>query len=215
MCRRTCYHRGSGPCTLDDEVWRAYVKLSYKDASRISLLPFPAYLNKSDGTQQLTRSVRSAMTDIQMPCDDRCQEGVRAPMWVPGWVHPLRLAFNRATTPDRPTTARMTTLIDDFFGQVSRALEGDPSEAEGFTLLLRLLVTHSNRVDTGEDYAKLHTFEVCNRTPFSDFSREVCVLVSAVTGSERILSPGTDLVLEVVSMAVNDQFPTLMPMLYP
>ena len=124
---------------LYEPVRRAYVKLFYEDVSRISVLPFHASLNKSDGTQQLTRSVRSAMTDILMRCDDRCQEGVRAPTWVPGWIHPLRLAFNRAITPDRPATARMTTLIDDFFGQVSRALDGGASGPEAFTLLLRLL----------------------------------------------------------------------------
>ena len=95
--------------TIDYSARRAYVKLSYTDVSRISVLPFPASLNKSDGTQQLTRSVRSAMTDILMRCDDRCQGGVRAPTWVPGWIYPLRLALNRAMTPDRPTTVRMTT----------------------------------------------------------------------------------------------------------
>ena len=41
------------------------------------------------------------------------------------------------------------------------------------------------------------------------------MLVSAVTGCERVLSPGTDVVLEVVRMAVKEQFPTLMPTLYP
>ena len=136
--------------TLDDSVRRACVKLSYKDVSRISVLPFPASLNKCDGTQKLTRSVRSAMTDKLMRCDDRCQEGVRAPTWVPDWIHPLRLTFNHAITPDRPTTVRMITLIDDFFGQVSRALDGGASGPEAFTLVLRLLVTHFDRVDTGE-----------------------------------------------------------------
>ena len=61
--------------TLDDSVRRAYVKFFYKDIFRISVLLFPASLNKSDGTQQLTRSTRSAMTDILMRCDDRCEEG--------------------------------------------------------------------------------------------------------------------------------------------
>ena len=136
--------------TLDYSLRRAYVKLSYKVISRISVLQFPASLNKSDGTQQLTRSVRSAMTDILMRCDDRCQEGVRAPTWVFGWIHPIGLAFNRAITPDRPTTARMTTLIDDFFKQVSRVLDEKAYRPEAFTLLLRLLVTHFDRVDTGE-----------------------------------------------------------------
>ena len=41
------------------------------------------------------------------------------------------------------------------------------------------------------------------------------MLVSAVTGSDRTLAPGVDMVLEVVRMAVNEQFPLLMPTLYP
>ena len=39
--------------------------------------------------------------------------------------------------------------------------------------------------------------------------------MSAVTGIERTLAPGVDVVLEVVRMAVNEQFPSLMPTLYP
>ena len=62
-------------------------------------------------------------------------------------------------------------------------------------------MTYFDRVDTG--------------TPFCDFSREFHVLVSAVTGSERTLAPEVDLVLEVVRMAVNAQFPSLMSTLYP
>ena len=105
-------------------------------------------------------------------------------------------------------------MIDGFFGQVSRALGGGASGPAAFTLLLRLLVTHFDRVDTGEGYTKLHTFDVCIGTYFSEFSRVIRVLVSAVTGGERVLSPGTDVVLEVVRMAVNGQFPTIMPRLY-
>ena len=50
---------------------------------------------------------------------------------------------------------------------------------------------------------------------FLRFWREFRVLVSAVTGTERTLAPGVDVVLEVVRMAVNEQFPSLMPTLYP
>ena len=60
----------------------------------------------------------------------------------------------------------MITLIDDFVGQVSRALDGGASGPEAFTLLVCLHVTHFDRVDTGEGYTKLHAFEVCNGTPF-------------------------------------------------
>ena len=101
--------------TLDDSVNRAYVKLPLKDVARISVLPFPASLNKSDGAQRLTCSVKSAMPDIIMRCDSRCTEGLRSPTWVPGWDHPPHKMFTRAITPGKPTTAHMTTVIDVFF----------------------------------------------------------------------------------------------------
>ena len=41
------------------------------------------------------------------------------------------------------------------------------------------------------------------------------MLISTVTGSERVFSPGMDVVFEVVRMKVNEQFQTLMPTLYP
>ena len=100
-------------------------------------------------------------------------------------------------------------------GQVSRSMAGGASGPEAFTLLLRLLMAHFDRVDTGEGCTMLHTFGMCNGTPFCDFSQDLRVLVSTITQSERVLSPGTDVVLEVVRMAVNEQFPTLMPTLYP
>ena len=55
-------------------------------------------------------------------CNDRCTEGVRAPTWVTGWTYPLQLAFNGAETSDKPTTARMITLVDDSIGPVSRSM---------------------------------------------------------------------------------------------
>ena len=63
---------------------------------------------------------------------------------------------------------------------------------------------HFDRVDTGEGYTRLHRFGVCTGTPFCDFSQEFRVKVPAVTGSERTLAPGVDVVLEVVRMAVNE-----------
>ena len=102
----------------------------------------------------------------------------------------------------------MTTLIDEFFRQVSRDVEEGASGPEDFTLLLRRLMTHFDRVDTGEGYTRLHNFSVCRGTPFCYFSMEFRVLVSAVTG-ERTLAPGVDVVLEVIRMAMNEQFPML------
>ena len=76
--------------------------------------------------------------------------------------------------------------------KMPRAMAEEPSGPEAFTLLLRLLMTHFDGVDTEDGYTKLHTFGMCNEMPLSDFSREVRVLVPTATGSERVLSPGTE-----------------------
>ena len=93
-------------------------------------------------------------------------------------------------------------------------VEEGASSPEAFNLLLHRLMTHFDHVDMGEGYTKLHSFGVCTGTPFFDFSRVFRVLVSAVTGSERTLAPWVDVVLEAVRMAVNEQFPSLMPTRY-
>ena len=105
--------------------------------------------------------------------------------------------------------------MDVFFGQVARALHEGASGLEAFDLFLRFLSGHFDRVDFGTGYKELHTFGVPNGTRFRDFGREFRVVVSAATGTERTLAPGTDNVLEVVRMAVNEQYPSLMPTLYP
>ena len=105
----------------------------------------------------------------------------------------------------------MTTLIDEFFRQVSRDVEEGASGPEAFTLLLRRLMTHFDRVDTGEGYTRLHSFGVCTGTPFGDFCREFSV---GSHGDRACSGSWGRLVLEVVRMAVNGKFPSLMPTSY-
>ena len=81
------------------------------------------------------------MTEMLMRSDDRCTEGLKSPTWVPGWDLLLHKAFMRAITPE-PSTADMTTLIDDSFRQVSRDIEEGASGPEAFNLQLRRLMTH-------------------------------------------------------------------------
>ena len=70
--------------------------------------------------------------------------------------------FARAITRDKPTTTPLTTLIDDYFGQVSRALIGGPTGPEAFTLLLRLLSSPFNHTDTGASYTRLYNSGMSN-----------------------------------------------------
>ena len=116
-------------------VRRAYVTLGLKEEARIATLPFPASVNKAARAQQLTRLVKAAMTEILMRSDDRCTVGLNSPTWIPGWDLPLHKAFMREITPDKPSTADMTTLIDECFRQVSRDVEEGASGPEAFCLL--------------------------------------------------------------------------------
>ena len=65
-------------------VRHAYVTLGLKNVARIATLPFPTSANKAAGAQQLTRSVKAAMSEILMRSDDRCTDGIKSPTWVPG-----------------------------------------------------------------------------------------------------------------------------------
>ena len=147
--------------------------------------------------------------------DDRCTAGPKSPSRVPGWDHPLHKAFMRAITHDKPSTADMTTLTDVFYRRISRNVEDGVSGTEDFNLLLRRLMTHFERGHTGEGCTRLHSFGVCTGMPCCDFSRNFGVIVSAVTGSERTLAPLVNVVLGVVRMALNEQFPSLMVALCP
>ena len=93
-------------------------------------------------------------------------------------------------TPNKPTTANTTTLSDDVFTQVSRALQGGATGPEPLTLLLRLVTTHFDRVNTREGYTRLHRFRVCTGTHVCDLSPEFRVLVSVVRGSESVWPVG-------------------------
>ena len=70
------------------------------------------------------------MTEILMRSDERFTASLKSPSWVPGWDLPLHKAFMRAITPDKPSTADMTTLIDQCFRQVSRDVEEGASGPE-------------------------------------------------------------------------------------
>lgn len=102
----------------------------------------------------------------------------------------------RKITPDKPSTAKTATLIDDSFAQVARALKVGVTGPAAFKILRRLLNSNYDSVDTGEGYTELSSFGVPTGTPCCDFSRELRAVVSAATGSEHVLAPGVVVVLE-------------------
>ena len=118
-----------------------------------------------------------------MLCNELSLEGLRSATWVPGWECSPQRSFEHAITPDRPSTAPLTTLMDDFLGQATRALQDGAAGPEAFDLFLLLLNSHFDHAESGAGYKKLHTFGMPNGTPFCEFSGEFRVIVSAATGA--------------------------------
>ena len=71
------------------EVKRAHERLGLKDTAVILIISFPSSINPSDAAQQLTRSVKSYVSDIIMICNDDSHEGLNSTNWIPGWECPL------------------------------------------------------------------------------------------------------------------------------
>ena len=69
--------------------------------------------------------------------------------------------------------------------------------------------------DAASVLSELHNFGVPNGTLYAAYYRTFRLVVSGVTGSERALAPGLGLVLEIVNLSVNEQFPQPIPSLYP
>lgn len=98
---------------------------------------------------------------------------------------------------------------------MSHALAGGATGPETVTAFLALLSTHFDHTNTGARYTKLVKIGVSNVTPFYELSRESRWVVSVASGTECALDSRMEVVLEVFQMAANEQYPSVMPTLYP
>ena len=142
--------------------------------------------------------------------------GLGSQSWVPGWELLLRKCVQRAITPDKPSTFDLTQHLRQLFSrQVKRSLLKGASGPDAFKLLLCLISSHFDHGDQNAAMAKLHSFGVATKTPFADCSWVFRLLLASITDSGRVLVPGVEVVLEVVRNSVSEQYPSLMPVLYP
>ena len=111
--------------------------------------------------------------------------------WISSWERPLLKSFRKAITPNRPSSAFLTRVFDDFFAQVKRALNTGVSGPETFNRLLQLISSHFDHSDGNASFNRPQKVRVPKGTPFSVFFRAFRVVVSSVTDSEHVDSTGT------------------------
>ena len=113
-------------CT--SKVKRLYVATPLKHIDHVSTLPFSSSVNQSQAAQQLVRTTNACLSSILRLCDERNSESLRSATGISGWEYPRQQSFERAITPGKPTTSALTTLMDELFEQVARALRNGAPE---------------------------------------------------------------------------------------
>ena len=196
------------------KVQRAFITMPVKHMGKVATMPLSTSLPQADAFSQLIRSVRIVLNDILVYCDDSGTT-IDSDTYVRGWERPLEKRLLDAVSAGKSATSDLSLTIADFFLQVGRALDQGSSGPDAFKLLLRRLAEQFDQGDSQESFLRLQNFGVSDGTPFSDYLRAFRLLVSSVTGSERVLAPSVGMVLELVRQSVTRQFPTLSPLLYP
>lgn len=128
---------------------------------------------------------------------------------------PLCKSFGRAIALDEPSTPRLSTIIGSIFSRVMRAVERGDSGPAIFNLLPQFLNRQFDHRDAASALSALQDYRVPSGTPYSACYRAFRIVDLEVTGSKLALALGMGLVLEVVRLSVNEQFPQLMLSLYP
>ena len=70
-------------------VTRAYANTNAHKIERVTTMPFHTALDETNAAHQLARSIKLALSDILVRCDDQYFDGPGPPTWVPGWELPL------------------------------------------------------------------------------------------------------------------------------
>ena len=71
-------------------VKRHYITIDFRKVDRVFSIPFSSAANRTDTVQQLTRSIKRALADVLVLCDEECVKGLAADIWIRGWERPLQ-----------------------------------------------------------------------------------------------------------------------------
>ena len=133
-------------------------------------MPFSPNVDRTETTDQLARTVKLALADISIMCDERCVAGLEADTWIRGWERPVLRLVRKAITPARRSSADLTRVFDEFFVQVEKDLNTGVSRPETSRRLLRRISSHFDHGDRNASCNRLQNFGVSNGNPFSAFS---------------------------------------------
>ena len=193
----------------------AYRTLDMRRVPRIQPLQFPPSADRTAATQLLIRSMRDALSGIFDVADPTGTVTMDSPVWVSGWNAPLLKLTKAAINANRDDTHDLHRLVDDLFSQLQERLSSGTGGPAAFKTLLSDFADYFDRAPRGAALETLQKFGVRTETPFSSFLRALRVVVASTVEKGGPLAPSATMAIELVRIRTAQQYPTLMPTLFP
>ena len=182
---------------------------------RIQPLQFPRSADRTAVTQLLIRSIRDALSGIFDVTDPTGTVTMDSPVWVSGWHAPLLKLTKDAINTNRDDTHDLHRLVDDLFLQIRERLSSGSRGPAAFKILLTDLADYFDRAPRGAALETLQKLGVRTGTPFSSYLGALRVVVVSTVKKGGPLAPSATMAIELVKIRTAQQYPMLMPTLFP
>ena len=192
-----------------------YRTLDMRRVNRIQPLQFPPSADRTAATQLLIRSMRDALSGIFDVADPTGTVTMDSPVWGSGWNAPLLKLTKAAINANRDDTHDLHRLVDDLFSQLQERLSSGIGGPTAFKTLLSDFADYFDRAPRGAALETLQKFGVRTGTPFSSYLRALRVVVASTVEKGGPLAPSATMAIELVRIRTAQQYPTLMPTLFP
>ena len=140
---------------------------------------------------------------------------MRSPSWVSGWHAPLLKLTKASIVPNRDITHTLHRLVDDLFDQQQERLASGVDGPGASKTLLTDVADHFDCAPRSAALASLQKFAVPSGTPFSSYLYPFRVMVAGTVDKGGPLTHSPDMVMELIRIRTAQQYPTLMPTLFP
>ena len=204
------FHRG-----FISKIQAEYRTLDTRHVPRVQPLQFSAHTGKTAATQLLVHSMRDNLSGIFDVADPSGSVTMRSPTWVSGWHAPLLKLTKASIVPNCDDTYILYRLVDDLFAQLQERLASGVDGPAAFRTLLTDVADYFNRAPRGASLETLQKFSVSFGTPFSNFMRSFRVVVASTVDKGGPLAPSPDMAMELICIRTVQQYPMLMPTLFP
>ena len=158
------------------------------------------------------RDALSGIFDVDDPTGTVTMD---SPVWVSGWNAPLLKLTKAAINANRDDTHDLHRLVDDLFSQLQERLSSGSGGPAAFKTLLMDFADYFDRAPRGAALETLQKFGVRTGTPFSSYLRALRVVVASTVEKGGPLAPSATMAIELVRIRTAQQYPTLMPTLFP